>query len=118
MYRCQDNGWLSRDQFGGTLDPVIANQRLEEIFDYFGQTSQDVGYDAALAFAIDPEKELEAIDHTIVFLARHGNLPPQWVEQQPIPRQNRLVRILVGMIRDQYSSMAQPGSSDSTGEWL
>jgi hypothetical protein len=48
---------------------------------------------AAYAFSIDIEKELELIDWNIVFLSKFAHLDAAWVEEQDIVRQNRLIKI-------------------------
>lgn len=83
-----------------------------ELFDFHGQTLADAAYVAALTFAIDLDEWVDSIDRSLVFLAKYGNLPPAWVEQQDLVRQNRLVRITIDFLRQQ-----QPARDDTPPDW-
>ena len=68
-------------------------ERLRIWFGYFGQTIQDVEYECTILFTVDLKVWIDNIDRTVVFLAKFANLPPDWVEEQDIVRQYRLVQI-------------------------
>lgn len=90
---------------------------MKELFDYYGQTMNDVAYVAAVSFTIKVKEWMDHTDRTIVFLSRYGNLPPEWVEEQDLPRQNRLVRI-VGDFLEAQNKVVTETANDSEKEWL
>ena len=59
----------------------------------------DVLYECTSIFGVDIDVSLDNIERTIVFLAKYGNLPPDWVERQDIIRQNKLVRAVSHFVR-------------------
>jgi hypothetical protein len=86
---------------------------MQYLFDYYGQTVSDVAHTCAIAFGIKIDEWVDSIDRTIVFLSKYANLPPAWVEEQDIVRQNRLVRIVCNFIE----ASSDAGKSDTEPEW-
>lgn len=117
MCRCQVNRFLTRDKFGGLLEQSIAERRLKELFDYYGGTFNDVIYECTVAFSLsDIEKEELDLEWTLVFLAKHGNCPPQWTEQQDLERLHKLVLVTTKLIEAQYG--LNTPKSDDEKEWV
>jgi hypothetical protein len=113
LHRSQVDRLLTRDDFGCTLDRDIAEERMHDLFDYYGCTPASVAYIASVGFSINVREWVDSIDRTIVFLAKFANLPPAWVEEQDIVRQNRLVKITFDYINTQKATI----ETDNPPEW-
>lgn len=99
------------------LEQGIAERRLRDLFDYYGGTFNDVVYECtvALSFSDIGQQELD-IEWTIMFLAKHANCPPQWVEKQDLRRLQKLVLVTKKLIEAQYGLNVP--KSDEEKNWV
>ena len=116
MYRSQIDRYLTHDERGETLEPSETEERLISLFGYYSCSWSDVIYECTVAFSIDVNEWLRNCDRYIVFLAKHGNLPPDWTERQDITRLNKLLREVCDMIKA-ANTPAEPTTADKPREW-
>lgn len=90
---------------------------MKELFNYYGQSVSDVTFGAAVEFSIKLDEWVDDTERMLLFLCKHANLPPVWIEAQDITRLNRLLRITIEMIEAQNPG-PNDSSDDSNKEWL
>lgn len=90
---------------------------MKELFHFYGCSTADVTFGAAVEFSINVDEWLADIDRVLLFLCKHANLPPEWIEAQDITRQNQLLRITIEMIEAQNATPKE-SADDRNKEWL